>query len=290
MSKEWKQISGDMTWEKHGALFARDDGKGWVEVWKFDCWAEHDPDAIATHGLYIYDEGSYHYDDLAQGLSVEQILADKKLAKEIKSICSTVGMDLEEYVDLPPSGKAEVMVSTHGCGGNSSSTSDLLEALPAKPEDIEFWGGPETTKKVQEYNRDDRRDAVRDHLGGSMSAGEWPDEETVEFAFGDEEDFDMKLGQSDGQAFDYAMVMAGVKGYSAPEVSIDKSHFKKVVMALWEAPGGEGMSKSQLAKAANCLGMEDEDDEAVAEKTSELCEEAQSLASSMMDTLGFEWI
>lgn len=283
MSKKWKQVDGDVTWEKYGATFAREDGRG-VDIWKFDTWANMDSSAIPTHGLYCYDEGYFDFDDLGEGI------LPGELPKRAKEACQYTGMDEAEYARLEPIYKAAVMASLGGLD-SSTSTSNLLEALPDDPEKIEFNGGHETTEKVKEYNRDERRDALRDHFDDArQSAGEWPDDDTLDFAFGDETDFDMKLGQTDGEAFDYAMVMANIKKYSSPHVTIDKNDFKKVVTALWECPGGEGMSKSQLAKAANCLDMEGEDDEAIAERTAELYEEAQSLASSMMESIGIEWV
>lgn len=282
MSKnKWKQVSGDMTWEKHGLVLARDDGN-YVEVVNIDSWANMDSSAIPTHGLYNRQEGSVDYEDLNEGI------LPGALSKEIKERLRYVGMSEEDYAKLEPIHKGTVYFAGGGWDSDESSN-NLLELLPAPPEEIEFWGGKETTEKVRGYSQKERQEAVRDHFESRLTAGEWPDDETFDFAFGDE-DFEMQLSENDSAAFDYAMLMAGLKKFHSPDLSIDKDDFQKVVMACWEAPKGEELTKNTLAKAANMLGLENEEDDLAREQATELAEGAQSLASSMMETLGIEWI
>lgn len=281
MSKnKWKQVGGDMTWEKHGGVFARDDGH-YVEVVKIDAWANMDSSAIPTHGLYNKQEGAVDYDDLGEGV------LPGALSKELKQRLSYSGISEEDYAKLEPIHKGAVYLEGGGWDSDESSN-NLLELLPAAPEEIEFWGGKETTAKVREYNNDERKDAVRDHFESRMTAGEWPDDDVMEFAWADE-DFDMEMKGGDADAFDYAMGMAGIKKYDAAHVVIkDLEDFKKVVMALWNAPRGDELDEKLAKKAADVLN-EDDDDE-LREQADSLAEEAQSLASTMMDSLGIEWI
>jgi hypothetical protein len=282
MSKDkWKQIGGDMTWENHGGVFARDDGRG-VDIVRVDSWAELDSSAIPTHGLYNSQEDYFDYDDLAEGI------LPGALPKNVKDALRSSGMDEEEYAKLEPVHKAEVLASYQGYGGDDKSSNDLLELLPDDPENIEFWGGKETKEKVRGYNDDARRDAVRDHFKSRMSWGEWPSKKTFDFAFGDD-DFEMKLSDDDTSAFGYAMAMAGIKKHG-PDLSLDKEDFKKVVEALAKAPGGEDLVPATMNKLKHYLGHQIDDEEQLKEMAEEMAEGARSLASSMMETLGIEWV
>src|SRR5215831_6785138 len=152
MSKnKWKQVSGDMTWEKHGGTFARDDGH-YVEVVKIDSWANMDSSAIPTHGLYNKQEGSVDHEDLNEGI------LPGELSKDVKAALRTVGMSEEDYAKLDPIYKAVVYFDHHGGWDSDVSSNNLLELLPDEPENMEFWGGKETTAKVKEYNNDERKD------------------------------------------------------------------------------------------------------------------------------------
>jgi hypothetical protein len=83
--------------------------------------------------------------------------------------------------------------------------------------------------------------------------------------------------------------MAGIKKYDASHVVIkDVDNFKKVVAALWQAPRGDELDEKLAKKAADVLNVDDDDE--LREQADSLAEEAQSLASSMMEVLGIEWI
>lgn len=282
MSKDkWKQIGGDMTWENHGGVFARDDGRG-IDIVRVDSWAELDSSAIPTHGLYNSQEGYFDYDDLGVGQ------LPGTFDKRIKDALRTNGMEEEEFSKLEPIYRAEVLASHEGYGGEDKSSNDLLELLPADPEEIEFWGGKETKEKVRGYNDSARQDAVRDHFDSRLDWGKWPNKKTFDFAFGDD-DFEMKLSDDDASAFGYAMAMASIKKHG-PDLSLDKEEFRKIVEALAKAPGGEDLVPAQMNKLTHYLGHQIDDEERLKEMADEMAEGARSLASGMMETLGIEWV
>lgn len=288
MSK-WKQISGDMTWEKYGVLLAKVDG-GSVELVRIDPWAEHDHDAQLTHGLYLVDEGSFDEDDL------NVLMNHKKIA----SACQSVGMDLEEYQKLPIEAKAEVMAGWGGLGGDSKSTNNLLEALPDKPENIEFWGGKETTEKVEQYGYDERREAVQHHFDERLDFGEMPSDKALEFAIGDD-GYTFELGDDNWKAgLGYAALFSkildpnrGAKERSSISMD-DAAQFTKIIEALVKAPTGEGATQNDMHKARKFFGLDvsydvKKDEEDVQRLMTEASESARELATAMMEGIGFDW-
>lgn len=277
---KWKQVGGDMTWEKHGGVFARDDGH-YVEVVKIDAWANLDSSAIPTHGLYNKQEGAVDYDDLGEGV------LPGALSSDIKQRLSYVGIDEEEYAKLDPIYKGAVYFESGGWDDDVSSNS-LLELLPADPEDIEFMAGKETKEKVRGYQDDERRDAVRDHFESRLTWGEWPDDETFDFAFGDD-DFKMELNENDHTALNYALAMQGMRKRDA-KLSLGKEGFAEIAKALAAAPGGEDLTPAQLTKVSRYLGEQVDDEDQLKEMADEMAEGARGLASTMMESLGIEWV
>ena len=56
---KWRQIGGDMTWEKYGVVLARSNTEArQVDLVRIVPWMEHDKEAAVTHGLYLVDEAS----------------------------------------------------------------------------------------------------------------------------------------------------------------------------------------------------------------------------------------
>jgi hypothetical protein len=269
----WKQIAGDMTWERHGVVLARVEPEyEQVHLVRITPWMEHDREAAVTHGLYLVDEHTVDFDDLdVQG-------------REVDSALRSVGMDESEYEDLAPEYKAEIIASYAGYP-ESRSVNSLVEALPADPAEIAFWGGKETEAKLKSFDEDLRKEVFEANFETRFSFGELPTTEAIEFALGGEP-FEMSLGKQDELAFLYATAVAGVSG------STDTAeHFARTVRALAEAPSPSGLRGADLrrglretiAEWEERYGDPDDEDDGIAAA-------AQQLGSSMMTVLGFEWV
>lgn len=94
----------------------------------------------------------------------------------------------------------------------------------------------------------------------SMTWGQMPSDDLLEIALAD--GWRMNLNGSDGAAFDAALKLAGVNPMTAERAMSTVQGMKIVINAL-----------------ANCESRDPR-----------ICERATDLASSIMDTLGFEWI
>lgn len=275
MSK-WKQISGDVNWSDYGGIFAKVNKEhGSVDLVRIEPWIEHDSSAIPTHGLYVVDDGVFYYDDLG---------ADKK---NVLSAMKSMGMDVDEYKKLEPEYKAEILASYEGYGGESRSTSDLMNALPDKPENIEFWHGKETEESIRAANQEMRRAALDKLYDTSFDFGEMPDAEALNFAFGDES-FEIDLDDNERAGFDYAMFVSGMKYKRNGNLVLDNlDDFKKVVTVLAEAPDGSelDLSERELERYRG-YGLTQEE---VEEGANEQSGNARELAVKMMEALGFTW-
>lgn len=266
----WRQVGGDMTWERHGAVLAKIDG-GWVELVRIVPWLEHDHEAAVSHGLYLVDSASVAVDDLADDRNIDAALR-------------SLGMLREEYDELSPEYKAQALVDYAGYD-DSRSVDALADALPARAEDIEFWHGRETAEKLDEYDRELRRESLEANFEARLSFGELPSMDALAFALG-AEDFDMDLKGSDDLAFQYATTVAGVSGRTdTPEA------FADTIRALAEAPrpadldgGDRSREVERLVEAwDDRYGDPDDEDGGIAEA-------ARSVASSMLQVIGFEWV
>jgi hypothetical protein len=266
----WRQVGGDMTWERHGAVLAKIDG-GWVELVRIVPWLEHDHEAAVSHGLYLVDSAAVAVDDLADDQNIDQALR-------------SLGMTRDEYDELSPEYKAQALVDYAGYD-DSRSVDALADALPTRAEDIEFWGGRETAEKLEEYDRELRRESLEANFETRFSFGELPASEALAFALGDEP-FDMELKGADDVAFQYAMTVAGVPGSTdTPE------GFADTIRALAEAPRpGDLADGARTREVDRIVAAWDERYGDPDDEESGIAETARSVASSMLQVLGFEWV
>jgi len=132
-------------------------------------------------------------------------------------------------------------------------------------------------------DRELRREALEANFDTRMTFGVMPTAEAIAFALGDEP-FTMDLKGEDELSFEYAMAAAGASG----EVDTPES-FTQTVHALAEAPlpsevdGGDRQMARVLARWEERIGDPSDEDSGIVNA-------AQSLASAMLDTLGFEWV
>ncbi len=267
----WKQIGGDMSWERHGVVLGNVDPKaGQVELVRITPWLEHDHEAAVSHGLYLVDSTTVDFDDLALDLP------------RMREAMRSAGIEAAEFEALEPEHKAELLASYQGYE-DSRSVDALAKALPAPVKEIAFWGGPETAANLAEYDRELRREALEANYKTRMSFGVMPSDEAITFALGDSP-FTMDLKGEDELAFEYAISVAGVSG----DVDTAES-FIETVKALSETPlpseldGAEANVAKVLARWEDRYGDPNDDDSGIVNA-------AQSLASAMLDNLGFEWV
>jgi hypothetical protein len=243
---------------------------GQVELVRITPWLEHDHEAAVSHGLYLVDSTTVDVDDLG----LEQ--------RNVREALRSAGIDAAEFEALEPEHKAELLASYQGYE-DSRSVDDLAEALPAPVKEIAFWGGPESEANLAEYDRDLRRESLEANFKTRMSFGVMPADEAITFALGDRP-FTMDLKGEDELAFEYATTVAGVSG----EVDTAES-FIETVKALADAPVPSELDAAEpsvtkvLARWEDRYGDPSDDDSGIASA-------AQSLASAMLDTLGFEWV
>jgi hypothetical protein len=267
----WKQIGGDMSWERHGVVLGKLDPKArQVELVRITPWLEHDHEAAVSHGLYLVDSTTLDIDDLG----IDQ--------PNVREAMRSSGIDAAEFDALEPEYKAELLASYQGYE-DSRSVNALAKALPAPVKDVAFWGGQESESNLAEYDRELRRESLEANFETRMTFGVMPADEAITFALGDGP-FTMDLKGEDELAFEYATAAAGVSG----DVDTAES-FIETVKALAEAPlpselDGAGPSVTKvISRWENRYGDPSDDDSGIANA-------AQSLASAMLDTLGFEWV
>ena len=140
MSK-WKQVSGDMDFSGVGCVLAKTDKKrGSVELTRITPWLEMDSAALKEgYGFWDVSTTTIDYSDMG----VDQ--------PDVTSALSFVGMDAAEYKKLDPAYKAEIIASASGYG-DSRSTNDFADALPAPIGEIEFWSGSASKKDIKSIN------------------------------------------------------------------------------------------------------------------------------------------
>jgi hypothetical protein len=272
-SRRWQQIGGDVSWETHGVVLGKDEPLArQVHLVRIDPWMEHDKEAAVTHGLYVVDETTIDYEDLG---------TDRP---DVAGAIKSVELPVAEYKRLEPVYKAEILAS-HSGYSDSRSTNKLADALPAPPEEIDFWHGKETLKSLAASDLEMRRAALDANFDTRFTFGEMPPDEALDFALGDEP-FEMSLEGQDGLAFEYATALAGVSGSTT-----SREDFAATVQALAAAPPPveidpnnlEGRLEEVLVEWEQRYGDPTDEEEGIAVA-------AQSLASSMMSAVGFEWI
>jgi hypothetical protein len=222
MSK-WKQVSGDMDFAGVGCVLARTDKKhGSVELVQITPWLEMDSDALkAGYGFWDVSTTTIDYSDMG---------VDKP---DVKSAMSYVGMDAAEYKKLEPAYKAEIIASASGYG-NSRSTNDFADALPAPIEEIEFYSGSASKKDIKDINDHMRFEVISKLYGGDYRGEKIPDDDILEMAFGDEKRT-FGITEDEAQAIRYAHAIAdGTYNWTFPKAKLDTSLTLKDSAALKE--------------------------------------------------------
>jgi hypothetical protein len=270
---KWRQIGGDMTWESHGVVLAKNEAEyEQVHLVRILPWMEHDMEAAVSHGLYLVDEKTVDYGDLA----IDQ--------KHVRDALRSVGMDPAEWANLAPEHQAEVLASHDGYD-ESRSVDRLADALPDAPEDIEFWGQKETAETLESYDDQMRREALDANFETRFTFGEMPPMDAIEFALGGEE-FELELQGQDALAFAYGTAVAGISGDTATA-----EEFAATVQALAETPApaelpddvAESSVERVLTDWEERYGDPSEEDHGIASV-------AQRIASDMLAAIGFEWV
>jgi hypothetical protein len=269
----WQQIGGDMTWEKHGLVLAKDDPRvEQVYLVRVTPWLEHDREAAVTHGLYLVDEKTVDYDDLEPS------------RPEVQQALRSTGVRPSEYDELGRVYKADLLASVSGYE-DSRSVNKLAAALPDAPEKIDFWGQRETGANLEEYDRQARREALEANFRTTLTYGTVPPIEALEFALGDEE-FNMDLEGQPGLAFEYARLVAGISGDTSSAETLAET-----LNALASAPPPAELDPDSVDSGVASVLDEwerrygDPDDE-----SDGIAEAARSIASDIMSAIGFEWI
>lgn len=269
----WTQIGGDMTWERHGVVLANVHPRlEQVELVKIEPWIEHGKSAaIEQGGLYLVDRKTLDFSDLA--------LDNPTVADALRYS----GLSAAEYEELEPEHRAELVAAATGYD-ESATVDSLAAALPAPVEGIVFWGGHESRSKIDEYDRDLRREVLEANFKTRMSFGVLPSRDAVEFAMGGEP-FTMEPRGEDELAFSYAVELAGLTG-----AMDDADELLAVVHALAEAPSprelpedADDAVRQLVERWEQRYGDPDDEDTGITNA-------ARSLASSIMESLGFEWI
>jgi hypothetical protein len=269
----WRQIAGDVTWESHGVVLARNNPAArQVHLVRIDPWMEHDREAAVSHGLYLVDAVTFDHDDL--GLD----------RPDVRGAIAYVGVNAAEYETLDPEHRAEILASYAGYE-ESSSVDRLIDALPVAPGEIAFWGGTETEEKLASYDADMRREALAANFDTRLTFGELPPHEALAFALG-AEPLTLELQGQDAIAFEYAVMAAGVPGRtdSAEDVAA-------TVRALAGAPPPADQDSEAMDPRLERIltAWEGRYGDPMDEENG-ITAVAASLASSMMSAIGFEWI
>jgi len=256
----------------HGVVLAKDDSHGrQVHLVRVMPWLEHDREAAVTHGLYLVDEKTVDYDDLDAARS------------EVHQALRSTGVRPDEYDALGPMYKADLLAEVSGYD-DSRSVDTLAQALPDAPEKIAFWGQPETSAKLEEYDRERRREALEANFKTRLTFGKLPAADALEFALGGE-GLEMELQGQDALAFEYATALAGVSGATGSAEDIVET-----VRALADAPLPSDLDAEALGAVERVLSEWDERYGDPSDEESGIAAVAQSVASGMMSALGFEWI
>jgi hypothetical protein len=268
----WKQVSGDMSWERHGVVLAHVDPRaGQAELVRIIPWIEHDHEAAVTHGLYLVDSTTLDFADLEPD------------SRTVQDALQSAGISVDEYNELAPEHRADLLASYAGYP-DTRSANKLAKALPAPVDEIEFWGGRETANNLKDYDADLRREVLEANFETRMTFGVMPESKALHFALGGEK-FHMKLVGEDELAFAYATTLADVSG------QVDTAEdLEATIRALAEAPPPAELPAAKLHKVRHTLSEWEDHYGDPNDEESGIANAAQSLAASMLETLGFEWV
>jgi len=282
---KWQQVSGDMSFDSHGLVLGKDEGS-YVELVKIDPWLEMDSAALRDgYGFWDVSTTSIDKDDM--GIDRD----------DVKSAMSYVGMKPEEYEQLAPLYKAEIIANASGYE-DSRSTSDYADALPAPIEEIEFWGGPGSKYNVASINDEMRMAVVNKLYGGDFDEDDLPDDEALELAWGDDEPRTFEISEDQAQAVRYAVAVAqNTYDWPAPKhddtkLIVGKANFQQLLEFLKAAPESadlpaETITRLQAAYEDSFKLDWENKREQVAYMIDEDAKEAKNLIKDLLSTLGF---
>ncbi len=286
MSGKWQQVSGDMSFDSHGLVLAKDEDS-YVELVKIDPWLELDSSAL-SQGYGFWDVSTTTIDHNRMGLD----------DPDVKDAVKSVGMDPEEYEKLAPIYKAEIIAS-YGGYDDSRSSSDYADALPVPIEEIEFWAGPGSKFNVEDINDEMRYAVVNKIYGGDFNEDDLPDDEALELAWGDDSPRAFEITEDQAQAVRYAIAIAqSTYDWPAPKTDDTKlvvpgrANFAQLLEFLRDAPDSanlpaETITRLQAAYEGSFdLDWEDKREQACY-MIDEDAKEAKNLIKDLLSTLGF---
>jgi hypothetical protein len=287
MSK-WKQVSGDMDFAGTGCVLAKTDTKSrYVELVKIEPWLELDSSALREgYGFWDVSTTDIHYSDMG---------VDKS---NVKGALSSIGMDEAEYKKLAPACKAEIIASYAGYG-DSNSTFDFAEALPAPINEIEFWSGSASKKDIESINDSMRREVVSKLYGGKFRNSKLPEADVLEMAFGKGKRT-FEVNEDQAQAIRYALAVAnGMYSWSFPKAKLDTTITLKdsaamleFLEALRDAPGSKDLPPHKITSLQGSyersfeLDWEDKQEQ-LAYMIDEDAKAAHELIEDLLGELGF---
>jgi hypothetical protein len=284
---KWQQVSGDMSFDSVGCILGRDDGGGWVELVKIDPWLELDSSALKEgYGFWDVSTASIHYNDM--GL-------DKR---NVKEALKYVGMEPDEYEQLAPIYKAEIIASYSGYE-DSRSSSDYADALPAPIEEIEFWAGPGSKFNVESINDEMRHEVVYKVYGGDFDEDTLPDDDALELAWGEDKPHTFEITEDQAQAVRYAYAWRNntfdwpiPKPDDTKLIVANMATFKTLLENLRDCPDSSSLPAEDItmlqAAYAGTFNLDWEDKrEQTAYMIDEDAKEARNLIKDLLGTLGF---
>jgi len=270
----WRQIGGDVNWSTYGVVLAKEepDSKQVLLV-RIEPWLEHDKHAAVTEGLYAVDEAAFSYRSLA---------SDRH---DTVAAMASLDMEVPEYERLGPAEKAAVLASHFGYD-QSRSVSRLEEALPAPPDEIAFWHGKkETIDSVADASTEMKRAVLDANFETRLTFGELPDDAALEFALGDAPP-ELSLEGQDALAFEYATEIAGVSGRTDTVKELTAT-----LRALANAPSPEFLDPDRIGpRTEDAIERWDRRYGDPGDEEEGIAAAAQALASSILSSLGFEWV
>lgn len=284
---KWKQVSGDMNWDGTGCVLAKDNKRTrQVELVKIEPWLELDSSALSDgYEFWCVDTTTLDYEDL--GVDRKGVLGAIKSA----------GMEVDDYKRGDPASKADLVASHQGYE-DSRSTSDLLDALPDKPENIEFWGGKETRETVLAHNDEMRREVVQ-KLAGYRRRGEVPSYDLLKLAMGDKP-LTLKLDSDEIQALVYTGLTTSLHDvvqldFNAPTGKLkipDAENAEILLKCLGRTAKGSGLSIDEQDTlmaffAIPPTGERVDRLDALRSEAQNAHDAAEELAETILDKLGF---
>jgi hypothetical protein len=113
----WEQVGGDVNPKDYGAILARDDGGGWIEIWEIETEGD------LNEGEFYVVESSHHKSDLGW--------------EKNQDVARTVGATKEEWEQQSDVGRASERHRHHG--GDGRTVKGWARALPAASNSIKWW-------------------------------------------------------------------------------------------------------------------------------------------------------